>query len=253
MRIKDLATRATKLLTGNAWFVVDNGTKVEKAAYSEVVKQGIEEYAGSTLAGSAQTVKSAIDALNSNIINTPITNTVRYSGDNTVFDVPHTSASDVMYYKTGVAFSSGHPTLGGSSGILFGYRINTGYGWQEFWSSSSHATRELTNNTWSDWKLVPTRAEIDAVIKRGDYKSILDNRFDAHDTQPGSYWVARAANIPDSHQYGFLTHEVSSADTQERLLTFHPYNSPEVFYKATSNDAGSTWTAWYKYTGTQVS
>lgn len=70
MRIKDLATRATKLLTGNAWFAVDNGTKVEKAAYAEVVKQGIEEYAGSTLAGSAQTVKSAIDALNSkNIFN----------------------------------------------------------------------------------------------------------------------------------------------------------------------------------------
>lgn len=68
MRIKDLATRATKLLTGNAWFVVDNGTKVEKAAYAEVVKQGIEEYAGSTLAGSAQTVKSAIDALNSNFV-----------------------------------------------------------------------------------------------------------------------------------------------------------------------------------------
>lgn len=68
MRIKDLATRATKLLTGNALFVVDNGTKVEKVAYSEAMKQGIEEYAGSTLAGSAQTVKSAIDALNSKIV-----------------------------------------------------------------------------------------------------------------------------------------------------------------------------------------
>ena len=111
---------------------------------------------------------------------------------------------------------------------------------------------EYTNNNWT-WIKQPTRAEMDTVIKRGDYKSILDNRFDAHDTQPGSYWVARAANIPDSHQYGFLTHEVSSADTQERLLTFYPYNSPGVFYKATSNNAGSTWTSWYKYIGTQVS
>lgn len=66
MRIKDLATRATKLLTGNAYMVFDNGTKVEKVNYAELAKQIITEYNTQTLAGSAQSVKSALDALNSN-------------------------------------------------------------------------------------------------------------------------------------------------------------------------------------------
>ena len=65
MRIKDLATRATKLLTGNAYMVFDNGTKVEKVDYAELAKQIITEYNTQTLAGSAQSVKSALDALNS--------------------------------------------------------------------------------------------------------------------------------------------------------------------------------------------
>lgn len=96
MRIKDLATRATKLLTGNAWFVVDNGTKVEKAAYSEVVKQGIEEYAGSTLAGSAQTVKSAINALNSKFVseNTGLT----AASNVTLGSVYHREAGSIVLY-----------------------------------------------------------------------------------------------------------------------------------------------------------
>lgn len=65
MRIKNLATRATKLLTGNAYMVFDNGTKVEKVDYAELAKQIITEYNTQTLAGSAQSVKSALDALNS--------------------------------------------------------------------------------------------------------------------------------------------------------------------------------------------
>lgn len=73
MRIKDLATRATKLLTGNAYMVFDNGTKVEKVNYAELAKQIITEYNTQTLAGSAQSVKSALDALNSKINNPSIT------------------------------------------------------------------------------------------------------------------------------------------------------------------------------------
>ena len=67
MRIKDLSTRVAALLSGSAWFGVDNGSKVEKVAYSEIVKQGIENYTGTSLAGSNQSVKSAVDALNSKL------------------------------------------------------------------------------------------------------------------------------------------------------------------------------------------
>ena len=65
MRIKDLATRAAKLLSGNAYMVVDNGTVVNKIDYPTLAKELVEEYNRSTLAGSPQSVKTAIDALNS--------------------------------------------------------------------------------------------------------------------------------------------------------------------------------------------
>lgn len=68
MRIKDLATRTAKLLTGNAYFGVDNGAnEVRKIDYKELAKQIIEEYNLSTLAGSAQSVQGALNALNSNL------------------------------------------------------------------------------------------------------------------------------------------------------------------------------------------
>lgn len=83
MRIKDLATRATKLLTGNAYMVFDNGTKVEKVDYAELAKQIITEYNTQTLAGSAQSVKSALDALNSNLYS--------LQGGNNFVDIPQNS------------------------------------------------------------------------------------------------------------------------------------------------------------------
>lgn len=67
MRIKDLATRATKLLAGNSWFAVDNGSKVDKVGYSAMVQEAIEEYNGTSLGGQNRSVKSAIDTLNSKL------------------------------------------------------------------------------------------------------------------------------------------------------------------------------------------
>ena len=64
MRIKNMAIRTAKLLTGNAYFVIDNGTKVEKINYPELAKQIITEYNTQTLAGKAQSVQSALDAIN---------------------------------------------------------------------------------------------------------------------------------------------------------------------------------------------
>ena len=66
MRIKDLATRVANLFSGNAYFVVDNGTKVEKVTSATLAQQTLETYSGSTLAGTAQSVKAAIDGLNTN-------------------------------------------------------------------------------------------------------------------------------------------------------------------------------------------
>ena len=54
---------------GNSFVrIVSSGGESVKATIADVSKHVVENYAGSTLAGSAQSVKSAIDAICSNVI-----------------------------------------------------------------------------------------------------------------------------------------------------------------------------------------
>ena len=62
-KVNELST-ATPALTD--YIMGMSGTAEYKALVSAVAKKIVEDYAGSTLAGSAQSVKSALDALNSN-------------------------------------------------------------------------------------------------------------------------------------------------------------------------------------------
>ena len=64
MRIFNLSNKSGSL-TSSDKFVLDNGTNVMKIDYNALAKAIIEQYTGSTLAGSAQSVKAALDALNS--------------------------------------------------------------------------------------------------------------------------------------------------------------------------------------------
>ena len=66
MRIFNLSNKSGSL-TSSDKFVLDNGTNVMKIDYNALAKAIIEQYTGSTLAGSAQSVKAALDALNSNL------------------------------------------------------------------------------------------------------------------------------------------------------------------------------------------
>lgn len=75
--------------------VTDDGAS-RKALVSDLAKQVVEGYAGSTLAGSAQSVKSAFDSLNGNrniataLPTTAIvqTGTVNYDSDSNYFTAP---------------------------------------------------------------------------------------------------------------------------------------------------------------------
>lgn len=66
MRIANLSTKSGSMSSSDK-FVTDNGTTVTKIDYNALAKAIIEQYTGSTLAGSAQSVKAALDALNSKI------------------------------------------------------------------------------------------------------------------------------------------------------------------------------------------
>lgn len=66
MRISNLSNKSGNPSSSD-YFVLDDGTTVTKIDYNKLAKAIIENYAGSTVAGSAQSVKAALDSLNSKI------------------------------------------------------------------------------------------------------------------------------------------------------------------------------------------
>lgn len=68
-RIKDLTAKSGNMSNAD-FFATDNGTVVTKIDYTALAKAIIEQYNGSTLAGSAQSVQAALNSLNSNTVNT---------------------------------------------------------------------------------------------------------------------------------------------------------------------------------------
>lgn len=66
MRISNLSNKSGNPSSSD-YLVLDDGTTVTKIDYNKLAKAIIENYAGSTIAGSAQSVKAALDSLNSKI------------------------------------------------------------------------------------------------------------------------------------------------------------------------------------------
>lgn len=66
MLLKDLTTLTASLASGTLFHVEKSG-KAYNIDYTKLAKAIVEEYNGSTLGGSAQTVQAAIGALNSRI------------------------------------------------------------------------------------------------------------------------------------------------------------------------------------------
>lgn len=161
MRIKDLSTRVAALLSGNAWFGVDNGSKVEKVAYSEIVKQGIENYTGTSLAGSNQSVKSAVDALNSK---TPSNPTVLTATD----DMDTLKAPGFYTCVNGVRpLHCPEGNIDNASVVVTKGRQNLD-AFQLWWSANANAiyTRRISGSAIGTWAKQPTRAEMDALNDR---------------------------------------------------------------------------------------
>ena len=133
-----------------------------------------------SLGGSNQTVKAAIDSLNSNLSAYRPELSVRYNGNDSVYDDLHTSVEkNEAYYRAYASFSVSHPILGGTNGYLDGFHYTDAYGWQRFRAINSYASlgasyiRQQWNGTWSAWTKEPTRAEVDA-LTNGVKGTIID-------------------------------------------------------------------------------
>lgn len=139
-------------------FAIDNGTTTERINYAALAKAIIEDYTGSTLGGSARSVKSAIAALlssiNENAGNITTLNNTVYTRSSTTA----TSFNDIidsgLYWLNMANVSDGPATSGFCVLVVHGgaTRLQEAF----VYSSSANAMprvyqRIYTNSQWYSW------------------------------------------------------------------------------------------------------
>lgn len=139
---QNLASKST-LTTTDYIRVVGSDNVSYKQLVSDVAKKIIENYTGSTLAGSAQSVKSALDSLNSN---KAATNTFSLAACQTL-------KTNWSNYPTG--FSTTTCTSGGPVFMAMIYKVSAEYGCAILmtYGSDQQTTPifiQLRQSTWND-------------------------------------------------------------------------------------------------------
>ena len=127
------------------------GTKISK---SSIANNLVTTAEGLVLdARQGKVLQDGVDELNNNLYNKTYLEQYRilYSGDESVLDDIDKQMPNSTEYTRIVSFAIGHPVLGGTGGVLKGYRHAAGYGWQEFKSSNRNHFRQDVGGVWSAW------------------------------------------------------------------------------------------------------
>lgn len=148
--------------------MTDNKASLKALTAANLGKAMIEGYTGSSLAGASQSVKSAIDALNSNTL----------QGSRGANKNPDAYTAIGYYYNSGYEITlTGLPT---KTGYLYVLPLSdvSGYVKQIFmpYNSNNMAIRTQYNDgsgaKWTDWELLPERAEITALNNKHAHAAI---------------------------------------------------------------------------------
>jgi len=129
-----------------------NGSAAARIDYNVLAKAIIEQYAGSTVAGSAQSVKAALDALNSNKVGKGglLTSSLDAMFTPGIYWVRKAQASGVQpvydFYML-VVESTGYS----DTATQIAYNMD----------NAVSSSRIYANGNWSAWERTPTRAEVD--------------------------------------------------------------------------------------------
>ena len=101
-------TAASSIASGDFLRMVTSAGAARKIDYSKLAKAIVEEYNGSTIAGSAQTLKAALDSLNSNSIKRTDNIFVRANTEDTV-DLPFSNGDSnaVFLLSIGNTYGAG--------------------------------------------------------------------------------------------------------------------------------------------------
>ena len=158
---KNLTQKST-LTTSDYIRVVGTDNESYKQLVSDVAKKIIEDYAGSSLAGSSQSVKSAVDALNSNtfaLVNSSLTSIPNgadldsYTTAGNYYVVNATTAASLSNtpYTSGL-FRLIVSEITGPSRVQIILTANTSDKIMYYRSSTNSGT------SWSTWRLISSAA-----------------------------------------------------------------------------------------------
>lgn len=167
MQIHELPTISGSPSGG--YFATDNGTQTTKIDYTALAQAIIEQYNASTLAGSAQSVKAALDGLDGDKLDLKAGTAITSGTDVNTLQTPGT------YFCSSASIAaslSNIPTQATSVGWRLdvarnGYNTDN-YLTQTITGVSSGASFEYVRGmsvqgTWGEWQKAPTRAEVDAL------------------------------------------------------------------------------------------
>lgn len=242
-------------IDANTILLADGSSGTGKILASDMAKYALETYAGSTLAGSAQSVKAAFETAGKDSFSLS-GGTLVESGFN--FDTCLTVGN---YYipTTGLADSTtGAKPINSPIGFLKVLKIRetANFTTQMFFvydQLGSPYVRNHMNSTgkWSEWLRVPTRGEFEnAVISSGTPETVTASTDINDYTTPGTYFFnssTKAANAPDNSGYFRLTVTAPTGS----LVGTNRVRYQEALTSAgtrwtrllNSSDGGSTWTA----------
>lgn len=237
MQIHDLTQQTP---TTNSQLIFDTGSATYKALVSDIAKCIIEQYAGSTIGGTAQTLAAAIGQMY-NIAKTP--NVLASGTDlNTITTPGHYSAT------IAVAGSCANCPITRAFRLTvetaYTGTSNTNYLRQTLLQSENGITytRQTASggNTWTDWKKIATEGDVPVVISSGATSSAAYTSLD--DIPLNSVGQARfAADISPIGSEANLPYACFGSAAY-RMIIVGRISSAENIYINTGNT--SSWYGW---------
>ena len=244
------------------------GTASYKLLISDLAKAIVENYAGSSLAGSAQSIQSALDSLNSSFMNLGTRDvyipsnadldTYRTPG---IYDCNSGSVAVTLEHcpvTTGfrlIVETAGYGSMAyGFQTILLGSGTASSQGGRVYRRALAGATP--STSPWGEWKELPTRSELDD-LKASSYRykggeSCTSNTSLNSYTTPGMYYAVNTTiansitDKPSAQLFKLVVDTFFGESTNYIYQYFYEYSDDMSVYARRSTNGGSTWSNWKK-------
>lgn len=237
--------KKTSIASTDQVFMSDGGTMLKKIDYNVLAKAIIEQYTGSTLGGSSQSLKTALDAISEN----KATNVCERL---TSPDLLDTSIAPNNYYVTGATNApegasnvAGYFTVMCREGFDNTIRIVT---FQPYLSYQKYVNMKMNSSDWSGWVAEPSREDFDDYSDGQIGLLVGKNIDDLHSEDTcGTYWLNNGAtdvhgSFPSTGGQGLLFVKRQTEDLwrQTYIPISSGYDLKCRYYSTSTNE----WTSW---------